>query len=104
MPVLSTMSANRIARRGFCAAIGSSLRGKSYPQRRSQVAWRIDIADHARVADGNFPHARRVLGEQPLGAFVAAQRDESLVEAAGDADRMAAARAEIGRGERRSAG
>src|SRR5690348_4473759 len=71
--------------------------------RRREIVGAVDVADHARIADRNLDERALVGGDELPGALIAAERDQLLVVAPGDADRVTAARAKVRRGKRRSA-
>src|SRR5258706_16167242 len=58
---------------------------------RQEIGTRIDVADHAGIADRDFHQLALVRSQNLLCAFVAAELDQLLVEAPRNAHRMAAA-------------
>ncbi len=67
-----------------------------------KIRGRVDVADHAGIAHRNLHQTAFVRGEELARAFVAVGSDELLEEGSRDSDRVPAARAEVGRGERRA--
>src|SRR3954471_10047016 len=71
-------------------------------ERRREVARRVDVPDHAWIADGHFLQPVLVCLQYALGALVPARSDELLEKNSGDADRVAAPCAPVRRRERRA--
>src|SRR5574341_879222 len=109
MLVLSQTSTKRTAMRVPDLAINASGRddtsdcGISDPQWRRQVLGPVDVADHARIADGNLDETLLVRGEQRLRSFVALQREQLGAVFLTDADRVTPPRAKVRRHQSRAA-